>query len=265
MRQHVGGVPLMAVVKADGYGHGMIPAAHAAVIAGGAQRLGVVCMEHEALALRRAGLHGPGAVPASARQARRTSLAIRDDVDLTVDAVPLLQEIVARGREKRDARPGCSSRSTRGWPGAEPRRPGWPALVAAARFLAEAAGDITITGFLVPSSLRGHTPGHPSVDAELARFTEGGRAGRGRGSPPRGPPPGEHRGDPRLPGHLVRPGPAGWREIYGLATIPGGAPDWLRPAMTLRTQLTLVQRVPGGTPASLRSPLHHPGRRAPRG
>ena len=34
MREHVRGTPLMAVVKADGYGHGMIPAAHAAVVGG---------------------------------------------------------------------------------------------------------------------------------------------------------------------------------------------------------------------------------------
>ena len=44
----------MAVVKADGYGHGMMPAARAA-LAGGAQWLGVV-HEPEALALRQAGL-----------------------------------------------------------------------------------------------------------------------------------------------------------------------------------------------------------------
>ena len=67
MREHVRGTPLMAVVKADGYGHGMIPAAHAA-LAGGAQWLGVV-HEHEALALRQAGLTDPDAEPA--RRARR--------------------------------------------------------------------------------------------------------------------------------------------------------------------------------------------------
>jgi alanine racemase len=45
---------------------------------------------------------------------------------------------------------------------------------------------------------------------------------------------------------LVRPGGA----IYGLATLPGGAPDWLRPAMTVRTRLALAKQVPGGTPVS---------------
>jgi alanine racemase len=45
---------------------------------------------------------------------------------------------------------------------------------------------------------------------------------------------------------LVRLGGA----IYGLSTLPGGAPSWLRPAMTLRARLALVKRVPAGTGVS---------------
>ena len=48
---------VMAVVKADGYGHGMVQCAHAAV-QGGASWLGVAFLE-EALALRAAGLGVP--------------------------------------------------------------------------------------------------------------------------------------------------------------------------------------------------------------
>lgn len=48
---------LMAVVKADGYGHGMLPAARAALDAG-ADWLGV-CTLDEALTLRRAGVTVP--------------------------------------------------------------------------------------------------------------------------------------------------------------------------------------------------------------
>ena len=54
LRERVGR-PLMAVVKADGYGHGLVPAARA-VLAGGADALGVAVLE-EALALRAAGDH----------------------------------------------------------------------------------------------------------------------------------------------------------------------------------------------------------------
>ena len=48
------GVEVMAVIKANGYGHGARPAAQAA-IAGGATWIGVARIE-EALALRRAGI-----------------------------------------------------------------------------------------------------------------------------------------------------------------------------------------------------------------
>jgi alanine racemase len=38
--------------------------------------------------------------------------------------------------------------------------------------------------------------------------------------------------------------------IYGLSTLPGGAPGWLRPAMTLKARLAQVKRVPAGTGVS---------------
>jgi len=57
LRERVGR-PLMAVVKADGYGHGLVPAARAA-LAGGADALGVTVLE-EALALRRCLRRGGG-------------------------------------------------------------------------------------------------------------------------------------------------------------------------------------------------------------
>jgi alanine racemase len=51
------GVDLMAVVKADAYGHGLIPVARAA-LAGGAKSLGVALLE-EAITLREAGITAP--------------------------------------------------------------------------------------------------------------------------------------------------------------------------------------------------------------
>jgi alanine racemase len=243
MREHVRGTPVMAVVKADGYGHGMIPAAHAAV-AGGAQWLGVV-HEHEALALRQAGLTTPvlcllGA-PGAAHEA-----AIRADVDLTVDAVPLLDEIAAAAaRAGRPARVQLKVDTGMARGGAPPSR--WLSLVAAARS-AEAAGNIAITGIWSHLACA-DIPGHPSVDAQLARFTDAVTLAEAQGARPEV----RHLANtaaaldfPNTWFDLVRPGGA----IYGLATIPGGAPDWLRPAMTVRTRLTLVKRVPDGTPVS---------------
>src|SRR3954447_22534009 len=57
LRAHAPGAQLMAVVKADGYGHGMVPVARAA-LAGGADRLGVAHLR-EALELRAAGVDAP--------------------------------------------------------------------------------------------------------------------------------------------------------------------------------------------------------------
>jgi alanine racemase len=57
LRESAGDAAVMAVVKADGYGHGMVPSAIAALDAG-ATWLGVA-MADEALALRGAGVAAP--------------------------------------------------------------------------------------------------------------------------------------------------------------------------------------------------------------
>ncbi len=78
-RELVGGGELCAVVKADGYGHGALPAARAA-LAGGATWLAVAAAD-EASALRSAGIQGPilvmGALSAPELD---TALAARADV-----------------------------------------------------------------------------------------------------------------------------------------------------------------------------------------
>src|SRR5438270_3041019 len=57
LRRRAGNAAVMAVVKADGYGHGMLPSARAA-LAGGAGWLGVAFVE-EAVTLRAAGIDVP--------------------------------------------------------------------------------------------------------------------------------------------------------------------------------------------------------------
>src|SRR5579872_5630773 len=57
MASFAGSADVMAVVKSDGYGHGLLPTA-AAALAGGATWLAVGHVE-EALRLRRAGLSAP--------------------------------------------------------------------------------------------------------------------------------------------------------------------------------------------------------------
>ena len=90
-------------------------------------------------------------------------------MDLTADAVPLLHEIAAAAaRAGRPARVHLKIDTGMARGGATPGD--WPALVAAAR-AAEAAGTITIAGIWSHLACA-DIPGHPSVDAQLARFTE---------------------------------------------------------------------------------------------
>lgn len=86
----VAGVPVMAVVKADAYGHGLIPVARTAVNAGAAW-LGVALLE-EALALRTAEITEPilaWLVPPSSDFGR----AIEHDIDLAVPSLKIFEEI----------------------------------------------------------------------------------------------------------------------------------------------------------------------------
>lgn len=92
------GVPVMAVVKANGYGHGLVPVAKTAVEAGAAF-CGVARVE-EALELRTAGLTVPllvlGETPAS-----RFLQAVDADISLTVfrdDQLEILRQTVARAK-----------------------------------------------------------------------------------------------------------------------------------------------------------------------
>ncbi len=127
LRERVGR-PLMAVVKADGYGHGLVPAARAA-LAGGADALGVTVLE-EALALRAAGVtapvlswqHVPGADYAA---------GLRADVELSVNAGWALAEVVDAARATgRTAAVQLFVDTGLSREGAT--RDEWPALVAAA-------------------------------------------------------------------------------------------------------------------------------------
>ena len=103
----------MAVVKADGYGHGATPVGRAALAAGAAE-LGVATID-EALALRRDGitapvlawLHPPGTDFAPALQA---------DVELAISSVRQLGEVLQGGQAHRPHR----DRHHQGGHGAEP-------------------------------------------------------------------------------------------------------------------------------------------------
>ena len=92
------GTDLMAVVKADAYGHGLVPVAKAALNAG-ASWLGVALVE-EAHSLRAAGVTAPllaWLVPPGSNYAA----AIDANIDLAVPSLDIFREIVATGKRAR--------------------------------------------------------------------------------------------------------------------------------------------------------------------
>jgi alanine racemase len=237
----VRGSQVMAVVKADGYGHGMVPAAQAA-LAGGASWLGVADLA-EAVALRQAGIAAPVLCLMTFGDPAE---AIRRDVDVTAGSVAFAAKIAAaadragvRARLHLKVDTGLS----RG--GATPAD--WPGLVEAA-LDAQARGSVQVTG-LWSHFACADIPGHPSVAAQLATFADAVAFAEKAGVTPEvrhiaNTAAGLTVPESRL--DLVRFGGA----VYGLSTLPGGAPSWLRPAMTLRARLAMVKRVPAGTGVS---------------
>jgi len=84
--------PVMAVVKADAYGHGLIKSSHAALL-GGAQWLGVALLS-EAFEIRKAGIAAPILAWLTPPGADFES-AIKNDIDLSISSLQQLQEIYA--------------------------------------------------------------------------------------------------------------------------------------------------------------------------
>jgi alanine racemase len=96
-KQFVGSsVKVMAVVKADGYGHGAVPVAKAALKAG-ADYLSVALLD-EALELREAGITEPTLI-LGYTPTRSVKEAIVADIDLTVFSEDVLDEIIQQSEE----------------------------------------------------------------------------------------------------------------------------------------------------------------------
>ena len=88
-------VQVLAVVKADAYGHGLIPVAKAAVTAG-ADWLGTALLE-EGIALRAGGVKAP-LICWLTPLGEDLKIAIKNNIDLSVSSVELLEEVIDAGR-----------------------------------------------------------------------------------------------------------------------------------------------------------------------
>jgi alanine racemase len=229
---------LMAVVKGDGYGHGMVPAARAALDAG-ADWLGG-CTLGEALGLRAAGITAPVLAWLLA-PGLPLHEGIGGDIDLSAASPAGLAEVVAAARTAgRPARVHLKVDTGLSRGGATAAD--WPALVEAA---AKAAADGTVEIIGVWSHLvYADVPAHPTTDAQLRAFRDALDVAARTGVTPAY----RHIANsaatltrPDAHFDLVRPGIA----VYGLSPVPG-VDFGLRPAMTVRARVILTKRVPAG-------------------
>ncbi|MFE7774249.1 alanine racemase [Streptomyces sp. NPDC057445] len=233
---------VMAVVKADAYGHGLVPCAKAA-LAAGATWLGTATPD-EALALRAAGIRGrvmcwlwtPGGPWREGVEA---------DLDMGVSDLWALREVTRAAREAgRPARIQLKADTGLGRGGCQPAD--WAELVAAARG-AEEAGTVKVTG-LWSHFACADEPGHPSIAAQLAVFKDLVAYAEKEGIEPEVRHIANSPATLTLPEthfDLVRTGIA----MYGISPSPelGTPADFgLRPVMTLKASVALVKHVPAG-------------------
>jgi alanine racemase len=87
---------VLAVVKADAYGHGLIPVAKA-VVAAGADWLGTALLE-EGIALRAAGVKAP-LICWLTPLGEDLKIAVKNNIDLSISSIELLEEVIDAGRD----------------------------------------------------------------------------------------------------------------------------------------------------------------------
>ncbi len=236
------GAALMAVVKADAYGHGLLECARAARQVG-AQWLGVALLQ-EARELRQAGDSGrilawlgvPGDDWAG---------AVADDIDVSVNAEWAINEVAdAARRLGRRARVHLHVDTGLGREGAA--KADWPSLFATAKDLVD-AGHIEVAG-LWSHVAHGDSPGHEAIASQQSAFDESAALAFkvGLGNVARSfantaltmTRPSAHF-------DVVRVGIAS----HGIAPGPGvgdAATQGFRPVMRLSARIASVKRVPAG-------------------
>ena len=231
------GVDLLAVVKADAYGHGLVPVAKAA-LEGGASWLGVALLE-EAITLRAAGITAPilaWLVPPGSD----FKSAVDHDIDIAVSSIKALEEVGAvTGTKRPRIHLEVDTGMTRGGFLSE-----WNEIDA------HHVKGVEIIG-IFSHFARADEPGEPQNLEQLTRFKKmvATLESFGYTNIIR------HLSnsaatllDPASAFDMVRTGIA----MYGLSpdvkTLGTSEKLSLKPAMTLRAKLHLVKDVPAGSP-----------------
>jgi alanine racemase len=239
LREHARAAQVMAVVKADGYGHGATQVARTALAAGAAE-LGVATVD-EALALRAGGitapvlawLHPPGIDFAPALLA---------DVEIAVSSVRQLEELLdAVRRTGRTASVTVKVDTGLNRNGIALGQ--YPSMLTALR-QAVAEEAVRLRG-LMSHMVFADEPDNPINNVQVQRFTEIVAQTRSQGV---------HfevahlsnssstMSRPDLTFDMVRPGIA----VYGLSPVPSLGDMGLIPAMTVKCAVALVKSVNAG-------------------
>ncbi|GGY26444.1 alanine racemase [Streptomyces omiyaensis] len=236
-------VRVMAVVKADAYGHGAERCARAALDAG-ADWLGTATPQ-EALALRAAGITGVPVLCWLWTPGDPWDAGIEAGLDMAVSGRWALDEVTAAARRTGGtARVQLKADTGLGRNGCQPAD--WPALVAEA-LKAEKEGLVKVTG-LWSHFACADEPGHPSITAQLDVFRSMLDYAEKAGIEPEVRHIANSPATLTLPEthfDLVRPGIA----MYGVSPAPElgtSAELGLRPVMSLKAGVALVKEVPSG-------------------
>ena len=243
--KQLSGTSVMAVVKADGYGHGLVPVAKAA-LEGGATSLGVALLE-EAITLRQAGITAPilaWLVPPGSD----FTLAVNNNIELAASSIKALEEI---GSVKSEFRPKVHLEVDTGM-----TRGGF--LAEWGKIDGHHVANLDIVG-IFSHFARADEPGEEQNNVQRNRFKEMVATV-------------ESFGYTDIVRHLsnsaatlkdqesrfdmVRVGIA----MYGLSpdvkTLGDGPSLGLKPAMQLRAKLHLVKNVPANTPVGYGATAH---------
>jgi alanine racemase len=244
--QACAGVPAMVVVKADGYGHGILECAREARIAG-AEWLGVATPT-EALALRDAGDVGPVLTWLYGVEEDLAPL-VAADIDVSAHSVEQIGRLAAAAATaERRARVHLkidTGLSRNGAPAYDWQR------VCAAAAEAEHAGALEVVG-IWSHLAAADEPGHPSVPVQVEAFKRAYEQARAAGLEPTLRHLANSAGALVVPESrldLVRVGIA----TYGIDPAPGIAAlagVVLRPVMRLRSQLVNVKQISTGAGVS---------------
>ncbi|NQU37625.1 MAG: alanine racemase [Actinobacteria bacterium] len=237
-----GNAEVMAVVKADAYGHGLVPVART-VREAGADWLGVALIE-EALTLRSVGDSGRilAWLPTPGDQ---FAACVRGDIDIGISAEWMLSEAAAAGAAiGHRARVHLKIDTGLGRSGATPAD--WSGFVRSA-IAAARRGEVEVVGIWTHLAYA-DSPDHPTITAQLEAFDSAVTIAARLGLDVQYRHVANSAATLKTPeSHfdLVRPGIA----IYGISPGPEvGTPAslGLRPAMSLGAKLVLVKRLPAG-------------------